>query len=414
MEIRKLSSDSDRQQFKALAAYCFNDHDGFWTPRIFPQMGNSWGAGIFEEDKLLAGTLSVRHPVLFDGKVYELSGISGVVSTPESRNRGLVRQVISWLLQKDREDGCSVSALYPFLFRFYQKFGFGTAGAGQTYTFKPESLRFRTAPSGKLEPWPGNRLPLFFSGHSEQDGGKDKQSAPSESVLTPLMEVYNSWVSRYQLGIPMTQESAAHMVKTLARDKRYLYVYRTASGDVSGWILFSFENYGRFMNRLHVHRCAWSNPEALSALLWFLWSHRDQVIEISWRKGGSPDISQWVEEPRIDIKVIQDWMFRPLHVQKLLEQRVKRSGFDGRVKISLQDPIFSDQCATYVIDGGTVAQEPANQEYEVDFPLFSSLLIGSKRADDAALAEKIPPATGIQSADRLFARNEDIFLTEFF
>ncbi len=74
------------------------------------------------------------------GKVHDMAGVASVASHPSARRRGLVRGVLERLLRQARDEGHTVSALYPFRPSFYARFGFVGTPRHRIATFAPEGL----------------------------------------------------------------------------------------------------------------------------------------------------------------------------------------------------------------------------------------------------------------------------------
>ncbi len=74
------------------------------------------------------------------GRVHSMAGVAGVASLPLVRRRGHVRALIVDLLGRMRDQGCAVSALYPFRPSFYQRFGYVGLPKARTVTFSPADL----------------------------------------------------------------------------------------------------------------------------------------------------------------------------------------------------------------------------------------------------------------------------------
>jgi predicted acetyltransferase len=74
------------------------------------------------------------------GRVYPMAGVASVASLPLGRRRGHVRALMTDLLGRMREEGCAVSALYPFRPSFYERFGYVGLPKARTVTFSPADL----------------------------------------------------------------------------------------------------------------------------------------------------------------------------------------------------------------------------------------------------------------------------------
>ena len=79
------------------------------------------------------------------GRALRLAGIGGVVVAPEYRGRGVGKQLMAAVLDRSREHGYPLSALYPATAPIYRALGWELAGRQHFVTVAAESLRKLTA-----------------------------------------------------------------------------------------------------------------------------------------------------------------------------------------------------------------------------------------------------------------------------
>ncbi|WP_306205046.1 GNAT family N-acetyltransferase [Actinoplanes sp. RD1] len=146
MQIRQVSAAERADTFFPISTYAF--------------MPSPWEAGaqekyaqrmrffetatslIAEEDgQALAGAAALAMRQNVRGVVQDMAGVFSVVSHPDARRRGYVRQLMTRLLRQTREQGSTVSALYPFRPSFYERFGFVGVPRHRRATFEPEGLK---------------------------------------------------------------------------------------------------------------------------------------------------------------------------------------------------------------------------------------------------------------------------------
>ncbi|MBG0560107.1 GNAT family N-acetyltransferase [Actinoplanes aureus] len=110
-----------------------------------------------EGGETLAGVSALRMRQNVRGRVHDMAGVASVAAHPSARRRGLVRELVTRLLRQTRDEGCSVSSLYPFRPSFYAKFGFVGIPRRRTTVFAPEGLAelLRADLPGEVE-----RLPM--------------------------------------------------------------------------------------------------------------------------------------------------------------------------------------------------------------------------------------------------------------
>lgn len=96
---------------------------------------------IAEEDgQALACAVALPMRENLRGIVHDMAGVASVATHPAARRRGLVRALLERLLPQMRDEGCTLTALYPFRPSFYAKFGYIGLPGRRTATFTPAGL----------------------------------------------------------------------------------------------------------------------------------------------------------------------------------------------------------------------------------------------------------------------------------
>ena len=145
MEIRQITADERPETMFPLQVYAFDPSP--WEPALAEryrqrmQYYRSSTSLIAEEDgQALAGMGAFPMRQNVRGLVHDMAGIASVATHPSARRRGLVRQLLTRLLRDMRDQGCTVSALYPFRPSFYAKFGYVGLPRARKATFAPEGV----------------------------------------------------------------------------------------------------------------------------------------------------------------------------------------------------------------------------------------------------------------------------------
>jgi N-acetylglutamate synthase-like GNAT family acetyltransferase len=220
---------------------------------------------IAEEDgQALAGVAALRMRQNVRGLVHDMAGVASVSSDPSARRRGLVRELMRRLLRQMREEGCAVSALYPFRPSFYARFGFVGIPRHRTATFAPEGLAHlvRAELPGEVE-----RLPM--------SDGFDALGALTRRLLGQ------------QHGFAVYDE-----VRTAGfrDDKTWVAVARSAAGEVVGAVSYRVGGYG---GELVASNLLYDGPLGRALLLRFFALHADQVARVVVRLGPDEVPELW-------------------------------------------------------------------------------------------------------------------------
>jgi predicted acetyltransferase len=298
MNFRQISAAERTTTMFPLQAYAFSPSP--WSPedqeayrkrmRFFETTVNL----IAEEDgRTLAGVAALRMRQNVRGLVHDMAGVASVATHPAARRRGLVRELLPRLLRQMRDEGCAVSALYPFRPSFYAKFGYVGVPKHRTAVFAPEGLSHlvRADLPGEVE-----RLPM------------------SEG-----WEAYDS-VIRHRLarrhGFSVFDDVRAAELRDV---KSWVAVARSA-GEVVGAVRYTVAAHGGDLVAQDLH-C--TGPLGRALLLQFFARHVDQVARISVRHSTEevPDLwgtdFEMTSEGRVDNPTENAPMVRVLNVESL-------------------------------------------------------------------------------------------------
>ncbi len=268
MEIRQITAEERAELVYPVSSYAFeaspakDDKDQEEYASRIHHYRTSTNLVAEEDGRVLAavGSWPMRQNVR--GAVHDMAGIFSVVSHPDARRRGFVRQLMDRILRHTREQGAAVSALYPFRPSFYERFGYVGIPRVRTATFAPEGLGhlLRAELPGTVE-----RLPLR-EGFDEYDAltlrllGERHGFSVFDGVRTAEFKDRPRWVA-------------------VAR----------AGGEVVGAVLYRIEGYG---GELVAEDLLTTGPLGRTLLLQFLARHVDQVARIVVKIGTDevPDL----------------------------------------------------------------------------------------------------------------------------
>jgi GNAT superfamily N-acetyltransferase len=303
-----------------------------------------------EEGRTLASVAALRMQQNVRGMVHDMAGVASVSSHPSARRRGLVRELLERLLRQMREEGCAVTALYPFRSSFYARFGFVGIPRHRTATFKPEGLSHlvRADLPGEVE-----RLPMR-DGFAEWD-------KLTRRLLTE------------RHGFAVYDETRTGEFR---EEKEWVAIARSG-GEVVGALRYRIDQYG---GDLVASDLLYAGPIGRALLLQYLSRHVDQVGRVVMRLGSDEVPELWgtdfevTTEGRVSFPRHGGPMVRALNMTALTGTPVG----SGAVTVEIPDDEFIGGTWHLSGDGGrlSVTKGSATPQATLTAAGFSALLYG--------------------------------------
>jgi predicted acetyltransferase len=145
MEIRQITAAERTATMFPLQAYAFfpspwrdEDEERYRRRMVYYESSTSLIAE--EGGRTLAGVGAFPMRQNVRGAIFDMAGVASVTSHPDARRRGFVRALLERLMRQMRDQGCAVSALYPFRPSFYGRFGYVGLPHRKTAAFSPSGL----------------------------------------------------------------------------------------------------------------------------------------------------------------------------------------------------------------------------------------------------------------------------------
>ena len=158
LEARDLTS-ADHDQAFAIRTRSFGRLDDSmrdgWNSLQDGLIGQRRVIGVFDGGRLVGQAKSRPFEQFWGGRPVPMSGIAGVVVSPEYRGRGVASMMMRALAERSVELGDSVSALYPATLAPYRRTGWEVAGVQTRITIDSHHLRGLGSPDLPLRP--GNK-----------------------------------------------------------------------------------------------------------------------------------------------------------------------------------------------------------------------------------------------------------------
>ncbi len=323
-------------------------------------------------------------------------GITGVGVRPDYRRRGILRQMMDWLLEDARKRGEPVAVLTASEAAIYQRFGFGQASTASSFTLDTALAEF------------GEPVDLG-------DGAQIRMVDTDEAT-----ELFATIYDRVRPGIPgaldriepkwrLSLVADAEWMRRGGQGIKYMAVIEV-DGEPRGYAIYRIEhNWGPTgpASTMNVIEVTGVDPAAEQALWQWLLS-MDLVRTIVGRRGPVPHpLQHWLLEPRRMSLTINDGLWlRILDLPEALSAR--RYVGSGSLVLDIADDMFESNAGRWQlgIDAGRaeVTRTTAAPDMELDIGTLAAAYLGGFRFVDLGVAGRVRECQPgvLQTADALF------------
>lgn len=157
----KKLDQGDVEEFNALLRYAFQVtstelEESGWSEKEIqkskqPIFDFSYVLGYFYKGKLASQIVIYPMEVNIQGEIFKMGGLTGVTTYPEYTGRGLIHSLIQKGLEYMKENGLTVSFLYPYSIPLYRKQGWEIVSDQMTFTIKDTQLPKKKPVEGMIE-----------------------------------------------------------------------------------------------------------------------------------------------------------------------------------------------------------------------------------------------------------------------
>ncbi len=247
MNVRELN-EKDLDALFAIRQISFLDRSDFSDPALRARHAArlQHTVGHFYGDKLTSAAVCFPFEMFLAGQRVRVGGLASVLSAPETRRRGFVRDLLKGILERLHEDGVGWCLEYPFDPRFYARYGFATVPTGSEVTFPAEKLFSGPAPDAER-----------FTG----------------DAATVLQPIYDTWAQSYTLTLSRANTARPTWSRILT-DDRFCYLL----GDAYAVMELEQTATGQ---TLVVHDYAFATPAGRERLFRFIGAFYGQAELIS-------------------------------------------------------------------------------------------------------------------------------------
>lgn len=361
-------SDERIDEYREVLRYAFRPTEASETDESIDELPGpaQVGArrGLFEGEDLLCTCAHHWFTTTVRGGEHPLAGLSAVATPPENRRQGLIARLLQESLTEYRERGQYLSALWPFEYPFYRRYGWAQAGTTATYECDPDVLSFAT----------------------NAEGGRFRRlSADDFEKMNPVLDAAGEGVS---LWMRRTEEWWRCRIFEGWEQDPYVYGIER-NGDLQGYVVYVIENDDD--RTMYVYECNALDHEAFLDLLRFCYYHDSQVERVRIR--GRPDAPFFdlAHDPRaIDCELTPGGMVRLVDVERALAELDYPADAAGRVVVSVRDPVadWNDDTFAVEVENGEATCTRVNEppDARVAITTLSQLFVGHFSVERATTA----------------------------
>ena len=380
-EVRYLTP-ADDQAYGRVAGYSYN----LQPHKIVEMLERTRGfgdrpLGVFTPSgEMGAAMIDRRMQVNINGRDIPANGVGMVASAPETRRRGMVRDMLAWHLGQLNDDGVALSILYPFQYRFYQRLGWGFANQVVQVGVPPKEFAGHGREIGKMV--------LLVT--LEPSGLRFADGYTKEQVVGLLQPIYEATARTNNLAAWRAPEDWDRALR-VSSGIRYIYGWFAPSGQCEAYFFGGTRNED-YPTTLYTREMFASTPDGWRALFWFLSCHDSHIKLVEFSLPASNQILELLVAPRHDAKLAEGQMARIVNVERMLTMRGADGARDGKCVLRVRDELapWNDGDFTLETAAGTahVAKVAGGAAGEPDIvapiDVLTQMAIGTRSLEEMA------------------------------
>ena len=320
-----------------------------------------------EDGRVVATAGDFHFDQWFGGRPIGCSGIWGVATLPEHRSGGLATACIRALLDRARERGLPLTALFPAVLAPYRRMGYEVAGV---------FIRHRV-PLDALPPG--------------DDGLPVVELADPDRDVPGMHAAFRAWVSTSNGPVePVTDDLWGSRLLPASDDDTGRTVVVREGGRITGVAAFTRTTEPGLLDIAFGIDCrvlVAVTPSAQRALWAYFRGYRGLGTWLQWVGPPNDPIALGSLDAFVERPYRYDWMLRLLDVPAALAAR-GYPAIDAEATFAVDDPMYPDNAGGWrlTVSGGAASVERVDGHDRRALPIgvVSSMFSGYLRAHDAA------------------------------
>ncbi len=353
-----------------------------------PGMGVDNARVVTLDGKIISALIIIPAEILINGFKVKMGGLGGVCTLPDYRRRGYAGELLRYTVREMRRLGFITSALYPFSFAYYRKFGWELASNVCLYKIDPSNL------------------PPF------REKEKVKEYSPED--LPAIKKIYGENIRAKNCCF--VRSDLYWKKVTVPRAKRFL-VYK--EGEPEGYLIGEIRQEEDGKRALRIGELFASTDRARRGLVGYLTDLDEEVGEIKAAFPISdltlnyllPSLAHRIDgyEPRGQVKIIPNFMFRVVDIAGCLKTSYKLwCELDKEISFIIHDDVDEENEGIFTIgiEEDEVIKDQHKRELwlEADIRVFSQIYCGYVNPTEAYSLGRIEVSSGeaLSLADKIF------------
>lgn len=343
---------------------------------------------VFKDGKICACLDYFKFRALLNGHEVGMAGVGGVVSLPEERNQGHVRALFKAMLKEARENGDTLSYLYPFSNVYYRQFGYEPCVVKDETTIPLSDFR------------------VF------KNTGKMHMYLPGEDS-SAIREVYERFAADKNFMVVRNDENWKKRLDTDPyKNNRYIYVRYNADNQADSYVILKPSKPD-----LVVEEMAWLNYDALKGILGFLRCFSGRYEKFSYNAPAFLNFRLMIPEP-YNVKTSRDvfGMARIVDVERALKT-LPVTDNSAKIAIKVEDDFLEWNNATFMLysQNGEVKVErtDAAPDMTCDVRTLAQLISGYVSLEDGIALGTVVLTGNKQGLSDLFPNRKTCIFDQF-
>ena len=340
--------------------------------------------GIMEGEDLAAKLHLIPFHIYIGKETFKMGGVAGVVTYPEYRRSGYVKELLQHSLQTMKKDGYTVSMLHPFSVSFYRKYGWELCADLLVCHMTKSDLVMKKQVNGTVK---------RFNKENHPEEVEKLYETFAERVSGMLVREKNWWLQ-------------------VVYDDLALAIYYDENKTAAGYMLYKIENY-----KMTVEEFVPLHNEARNGLWNFICQHDSMIKELEMTVSENEPLLYTLQEPRVKTEVKPYFMGRIVDVEQFLKQyEFNWNDVQQEVILHITDSFapWNNVVVRLANHELTIVEEATEKGIKLDINALSTIMFGYKRPLELNELELI---SGSEEAMRSFENLVPVrkpFIYDFF